>query len=360
VSVCRQADKLLAVHAGLDGLRGECARIPRNMRIAVLGAGSWGTALAILLADGGHEVTLWGRDPAGVEALRSRRENVRYLPGRRFPDALVVTGDVKAATAGRALVVVALPSSSVRQVARAAAAAVPRGSTVVCASKGLEEQSCLTMDRVLTEEIPHAAVALLSGPTFALEIAAGLPGAAVAASTDSDAATLVQGAFAGGRLRIYTTEDVVGVAIGGALKNVIAIAAGCSDGLGFGSNARAALVTRGLHEIGRLATRMGGNPLTLAGLAGLGDLVLTCTGELSRNRRVGLALAAGEALSAITARLGQVAEGVHTALLADELARRQGVEMPITTQVAALVSGRRSPRDAVADLLAREQGPERG
>jgi glycerol-3-phosphate dehydrogenase (NAD(P)+) len=328
------------------------------MRIAVLGAGSWGTALAILLAEGGHELTLWGR--GGTDELRANRENRRYLPGRRLPDAIDVTGDVKAAAAGRDLVVVALPSASVRAVARAAAPVVARGSAVVCASKGLEEQTCLTLDRVLAEVIPQSPVVLLSGPTFAAEVAAGLPAAAVAASRDSEAAALVQGTFAGGRLRVYTTEDVVGVAVGGALKNVIAIAAGCSDGLGFGSNARAALITRGLHEIGRLATRMGGNPLTLAGLAGLGDLVLTCTGELSRNRKVGLALGAGEALPAITARLGQVAEGVGTALLADQLARKLGVEMPITTQVAALVSGKRSARDAVADLMAREQGPERG
>jgi glycerol-3-phosphate dehydrogenase (NAD(P)+) len=328
------------------------------MRIAVLGAGSWGTALAILLAEGGHEVTLWGRD--GVEELRAHRENRRYLPGRRLPDAIAVTADVRGAVAGSDLVLVALPSASVRAVMGAAAPAVPRGSTIVCASKGLEEKSCLTLDKVIREVIPHSPVVLLSGPTFALELAAGLPAAAVAASTDVEAASLVQGTFAGGRLRVYTTEDVVGVAIGGALKNVIAIAAGCCDGLGFGSNARAALVTRGLHEIGRLATRLGGNPLTLAGLAGLGDLVLTCTGELSRNRRVGLALAAGEPLAAITARLGQVAEGVQTALQAEQLARKLGVEMPITTQVAALVSGRRSPRDAVADLLSREQGPERG
>ena len=328
------------------------------MRIAVLGAGSWGTALAILLAEGGHEVTLWGRD--GVEELRNHRENRRYLPGRRLPDALAVTGDLKAAVAGSDLVVLALPSQSVRAVARAAAPAVPRGSTVVCASKGLEEKSCLTLDKVIAEAIPQSPVVLLSGPTFALEIAAGLPAAAVAASADVEAAALVQGTFAGARLRVYTTEDVVGVAIGGALKNVIAIAAGCCDGLGCGSNARAALITRGLHEIGRLATRLGGNPLTLAGLAGLGDLVLTCTGELSRNRKVGLALAAGEPLPSITARLGQVAEGVQTALLGDQLARKLGVEMPITTQVAALVSGRRSPHDAVADLLSREQGPERG
>jgi glycerol-3-phosphate dehydrogenase (NAD(P)+) len=327
------------------------------MRIVVLGAGSWGTALAILLAEGGHEVALWGRDTA---ELAQRRENQRYLPGRRFPEALVVGAELKQAAAGRDLVVIALPSASIRAVAKAAAPVVARGSTVVCASKGLEEQTCLTMDRVISEVIPQSPVVLLSGPTFAAEIAGGLPAAAVAASRDSEAASLVQGTFAGGRLRVYTTEDVVGVAVGGALKNVIAIAAGCSDGLGFGSNARAALITRGLHEIGRLATRLGGNPLTLAGLAGLGDLVLTCTGELSRNRKVGLALGSGEALSEITARLGQVAEGVGTALLADQLARKLGVEMPITTQVAALVSGRRSARDAVADLLSREQGPERG
>jgi glycerol-3-phosphate dehydrogenase (NAD(P)+) len=339
-------------------VRSALANIPSTMRIAVLGAGSWGTALAILLAEGGHQVTLWGRH--WLDELRDQRENRRYLPGRRLPDAIGVTGDLEGAVAGSVLLVLALPSASVRALAQAAAPALPLGSAVVCASKGLEERTCLTLDRVIAEVIPRSPVVLLSGPTFALEIAAGLPAAAVAASTDLEAASLVQGTFAGGRLRVYTTEDVVGVAIGGALKNVIAIAAGCCDGLGFGSNARAALVTRGLHEIGRLATRMGGNPLTLAGLAGLGDLVLTCTGELSRNRKVGLALARGEALPAITARLGQVAEGVQTALLGEQLARQLGVEMPITTQVAALVSGKRAARDAVADLLAREQGPERG
>jgi glycerol-3-phosphate dehydrogenase (NAD(P)+) len=330
------------------------------MRIAVLGAGSWGTALAILLADGGHDVALWGRDGRALFELNDRRENVRYLPGRKLPAGVEVIPALEAAVGERALVLLALPSASVRATAQAAAPGLAAGATIVCASKGLEQGSCLTLDQVIAEVVPQAPVVLLSGPTFALEIAAGMPAAAVAASVDVAAAERVQGAFAGGRLRVYTTEDVVGVAIGGALKNVIAIAAGCADGLGFGSNARAALVTRGLHEIGRLATRLGGNPLTLSGLAGLGDLVLTCTGELSRNRKVGLALGQGEALTAITARLGQVAEGVGTAHLADELARRLGVDMPITTQVAAIVSGHRSPREAVADLLSREQGPERG
>ena len=322
------------------------------MRIAVLGAGSWGTALAILFADGGHEVTLWGRD--GVDELRANRENRRYLPGRRLPDAIDVTGDLKAAAAGRDLVVIALPSASVRAVARAAAPAVARGSTVVCASKGLEEQTCLTLDRVIGEVIPQSPVVLLSGPTFAAEIAAGLPAAAVAASRDAAAASLVQGCFAGGRLRVYTTEDVVGVAVGGALKNVIAIAAGCSDGLGFGSNARAALITRGLHEIGRLATRLGGNPLTLAGLAGMGDLVLTCTGDLSRNRTVGFKLGQGQRLADILAEMRMVAEGVKSAESVYLLARRLGVEMPIVEKAYQILHEDKPARQAVMELMARD------
>jgi glycerol-3-phosphate dehydrogenase (NAD(P)+) len=330
------------------------------MRIAVLGAGSWGTALSILLAEGGHQVSLWARDPDAAAELARCRENRRYLPGRRLPATVAVTGVIADAAAEADMVVLALPSAQVRAVIARAALALPAGVIVTCASKGLEERTHLTMDRVIAEVLPAAAVVLLSGPTFAVEIAAGLPAAAVAASRDAGAAETVQRVFAGDRFRVYTTDDVVGVAVGGSLKNVIAIASGCTEGLGFGSNARAALITRGLHEIGRLAARMGGNPLTLAGLAGLGDLVLTCTGELSRNRRVGLALAAGEALPEIIARLGQVAEGIETARQATELARELDVEMPITARVAAVLAGELSPREAVADLLAREQGPERG
>jgi glycerol-3-phosphate dehydrogenase (NAD(P)+) len=330
------------------------------MRIAVLGAGSWGTSLAILLADLGHHVSLWGRDPAAVSDLNAHRENRRYLPGRSLPSALRVTDTLAEAVADVAMVVLALPSAQVRDVAERAALSLTTEAIAVCASKGLETETHLTLDRVIGEAMPACPVVLLSGPTFAVEVAAGMPAAAVAASRDPAAASTVQRVLAGERFRVYTTEDVVGVAVGGALKNVIAIASGCSDGVGFGNNARAALITRGLHEIGRLATRLGGNPLTLAGLAGLGDLVLTCTGDLSRNRKVGLALAAGESLPAIIARLGQVAEGVQTAYQAVELARELDVELPITTQVAALLSGQRSPRDAVADLFAREQGPERG
>ncbi len=331
-----------------------------GMNIAVLGAGAWGTALAAALADAGHATRLWGRDPALLAEIATRRENHRYLPGRRLIETIQVGSDLPAAVAGSAVVIVAVPTASVRVVSEQLGRAGAAGAILVSASKGLEQTSRLTVDGVMADALPGTRVVLLSGPTFATEIARGLPAAAVAASRDGEAAGLVQRVFGSETFRVYTTEDVTGVAVGGALKNVIAIAAGCADGLGFGNNARAALITRGLNEMGRLAVRLGGHPLTLAGLAGLGDLVLTCTGELSRNRRVGLALAAGEPLSRILSGLGHVAEGVYTARIASELAQELGVAMPITAQVAAVLAGQRTPREAVANLLARESGPERG
>lgn len=330
------------------------------MRIAVLGAGSWGTALAAVLSDAGHDTALWGRELDGIGEMARTRENRTFLPGRRLREELLVTSDLAAAVADREMVTVAVPSEVLRIVAEQLRPHIRRGAIVACASKGLEEASRLTLDRVLASVLPENPIVMLSGPTFAREIAAGLPAAAVAASVNPAAAAAVQRAFSSDRFRVYTSDDVTGVAIGGALKNVIALAAGACDGLGFGSNARAALITRGLHEIGRLAARLGGNPLTLAGLAGLGDLVLTCTGELSRNRQVGLALAQGESLEQVKTRLGQVAEGIYTARIAAELARELGIEMPITTHVADVLEGKCSPREAVADLLSREQGPERG
>ena len=330
------------------------------MNIAVLGAGAWGTALAAAVAEAGHATRLWGRDPSTLAEVAAQRENRKYLPGRRLPPEIQIGSDLPAAVAGSEVIIVAVPTASVRPVAEQLRQAGAAGAIIVSASKGLEQTSRLTVDGVLAEALPGTRVVLLSGPTFAAEIARGLPAAAVVASHDGPAAALVQRVFGSETFRVYTTEDVTGVAVGGALKNVIAIAAGCADGLGFGNNARAALITRGLNEMGRLAVRLGGHPLTLAGLAGLGDLVLTCTGELSRNRRVGLALAAGDPLSQILGRLGHVAEGVYTARIAAELAQELGVEMPITTQVAAVLAGRSTARDAVADLLARESGPERG
>ena len=230
---------------------------------------------------------------------------------------------------------------------------------VVCASKGLEPGTGATMADVIAANLPGAGVGVLSGPSFAAEIARGLPAALVAASTDGEVAAAVQACFGGDRLRIYTSSDVTGVCVGGALKNVIAIAVGCCDGFGFGDNARAALITRGLAEMGRLAEKMGGRALTLAGLAGLGDLVLTCTGDLSRNRQVGLSLARGDALPDILGRLGHIAEGVGTARIAHDLAERIGVDMPITREVAAVLHDGKPARAAVNDLLARDIGAER-
>ncbi len=329
------------------------------MKIAVLGAGAWGTALAAAVADAGHEVELWGRDSTLIADLLASRENRRYLPGRQLGPEIRPTADLVGAAGDAEVVILAVPTASVRSVASQLRDTGAARAIVVSAAKGLEQSSRSTLDAVLAQALPRARVVLLSGPTFAVEIARGLPAAAVVASHDPQAAEAVQRLFSPDSFRVYSTEDVTGVAVGGALKNVIAIAAGCSDGLGFGHNARAALITRGLNEMGRLAMRLGGNPLTLAGLAGLGDLVLTCTGELSRNRRVGLALAAGDPLADILARLGHVAEGVYTARIADQLAGELNVRMPITAQVAAVLAGELTPREAVANLLARESGPER-
>jgi glycerol-3-phosphate dehydrogenase (NAD(P)+) len=330
------------------------------MKIAVVGSGSWGTALAALAADAGHQVGLWARRSEHAADMDSARENRRYLPGRVLPPAITITAALDVAVGGAAMVVIALPSVWVRTACAGMIGHLMPGAVLVCASKGFEETTGHTLDRVLNDALPDHPAVLLSGPTFAIEIARGLPAAAVVASRIAAAAALVQQTLASEVFRIYTSDDVAGVAVGGALKNVIAIAAGCADGLGFGNNARAALITRGLNEMGRLAARLGGDPLTLAGLAGLGDLVLTCTGELSRNRRVGLALAAGTALPDIVAQLGQVAEGIDTARIGADLARQLGVDMPITTQVAAVLAGQRTARAAVADLLSRESRSERG
>ena len=325
--------------------------------VAVLGAGAWGCALATVLDDAGVAVTLWEPDPGAASRLERTRTH-SYL-GVQIASSIDVTADLARAVRGRAMLVVATPSAFVRSTVTAAASHADSGAVIVCAAKGLEVGTHLTMDRVIAEAAPGFPVVLLSGPTFARELAHGLPAAAVAAARDNAPALATQKIFSGGRLRVYTTDDVIGVALGGAFKNVVAIAVGVSDGLGFGDNARAALITRGLNEMGRLAVRMGAHPLTISGLAGLGDLVLTCAGDLSRNRQVGLALARGEALGDVLLRLGQVAEGVSTARTGAELATNLGVAMPITTGVAAVLYDNKPPREAVAELLARDFRAER-
>jgi glycerol-3-phosphate dehydrogenase (NAD(P)+) len=327
--------------------------------VAVLGAGSWGTALAVHLARVGHRVQLWARDPALVADMRTRRANAVYLPDVSFPDTLHPTGDLAAALTDAQFVLVAVPSHGVRQVLRAGAGHVSPSAVVLSATKGLEDGTLARMSEVIADEWANVReVAVLSGPSFAKELAASLPTAVVVAASEEAAARHVQDEFRSGALRLYASHDLVGVELGGALKNVIAIAAGVVEGLGLGHNALAALITRGLAEIGRVAVAAGGQRDTLAGLAGMGDLVLTCTGQLSRNRHVGLELARGRRLEEIVAGMKMVAEGVRTTHAALALGARLGVELPIALQVDALLAGRVAPAAAVAELMGRRQKAE--
>ncbi len=327
--------------------------------VTVVGAGSWGTALAVHLARVGHRVQLWARDQALVAEMAERRANAVYLPEVAFPETLTATADLPAALADAQFVVVAVPSHGLRAVLRAGAAHVDPSAVVLSATKGIEDGSLVRMSEVIAAEWPDVAeVAVLSGPSFARELAASLPTVVVVASATPAAAQHVQEEFRSGALRLYASSDVVGVELGGALKNVIAIAAGVVEGLGLGHNALAAIITRGLAEIGRVAVAAGGQRETLSGLAGMGDLVLTCTGQLSRNRHVGLELARGRRLSEVVSSMKMVAEGVRTTHAALALGARLGVELPIAAQVDALLSGRSTPAAAVAELMGRRQRAE--
>jgi glycerol-3-phosphate dehydrogenase (NAD(P)+) len=331
-------------------------------KVAVLGAGSWGTALAKGMAEHGHEVWLWARNPETASRLVSDRENIAYLAGIRLPDALRVTDDLATALYGAESVYIVVPSHGLREVVVQALPWLPGQGAVVTATKGIENSSLLMMSQVLELLLPaemRHRVCALGGPSFAREAAQGMPTAVCVAGRDHVLTKRVQQDLATDRFRVYTTDDVMGVEVGGALKNVIAIAVGAADGLGFGHNARAALITRGLAEMARLATHFGANPMTLAGLSGLGDLVLTCTGDQSRNRYVGLELARGRKLAAVLAEMRMVAEGVRTAKSAHLLAVREGVEMPITREVYAALHEDKPPVDAVESLLSRAPRPER-
>lgn len=335
-------------------------------RIAILGAGAWGTALAISLArrDGdGHAVTLWTRSAAAAGAMRERRENAIYLPGFGLPADLAITADPAEAVTGAEIVVSVVPSEHVRATYELFGPHLgksgPRGAQLlVSATKGIEDGSLRRMSEVIVEVAAgfglRLPVGVLSGPSFAQEVAAGSPTALTIAAKDAGLGARVQREFGGATLRVYTNDDVVGVELGGALKNVIAIASGVVAGLGLGHNTAAALITRGIAETTRLALACGGRRETLAGLSGIGDLVLTCTGSLSRNRLVGIELGKGRELGEILAGLGgKVAEGVRTTHAALALAARQGIEMPITAQVGMILEGRRSPLAAMRELMAR-------
>ncbi len=331
------------------------------MKVAVVGAGSWGTALAIQASRVGHDVWLWDHDTERARASQASRSNERYLPGIEFPAVLAVTGDIATAVSGAEVCIEAVPSTALRAVAVVLREHLERSCVVVCATKGIEVDTLYTMDEILSRLLPpRQPLVMLGGPSFAREVAAGMPTAVVVASHDAVGNHAAAEALHGGYFRVYDTDDVVGVELGAALKNVMAIACGVSDGAGLGTNARAALITRGLAEISRIAIKRGANPLTMMGLAGLGDLVLTCTGDLSRNRRVGLGLGKGRSLKEILDELGQVAEGVVTARSAWQLARREAVEMPITEQVYSMLYEDKPVGEVLRDLAGRGRRAERG
>ena len=331
------------------------------MNLAVVGAGSWGTALAIQVGRNGHRTRLWDHDPERAARMQLERKNSRYLPGIDFPDGVEVRGDLAWALEDADVCIEAVPSVGLREVLGKLAGHVEPRTVVVCATKGIEPDSLLTMDEILAAGLPKGQrLVTLGGPSFAKEVAIGMPTAVVVASHDAEANHIAAGALHGGYFRVYDTDDVVGVELGAALKNVIAVACGVSDGAGLGTNARAALITRGLTEMSRVATKRGANPLTRMGLAGLGDLVLTCTGDLSRNRRVGLGLGQGKTLEQVLGELGQVAEGVVTAHSAYQLAQREGVDMPITEQVYRMLYEDKPVGEVLRDLAGRTRRTERG
>ncbi len=327
-------------------------------RCAVIGAGAWGTALADLLARNGHETRIWAYEWDVVESINRAHQNRRFLAGHPLTDTLVAYNQIEATLEGAELVTLATPSHVLRTIARSARDFVKAGVPVVVASKGIEQGSLALMTDVASAELPGSTVVALSGPSFAAEVVAQQPTAVVVASVSPEAALFAQQAFSSVHFRAYTHSDVTGVEIGGSLKNVMAVATGIAEGLGLGFNARAALVTRGLAEMTRLGVKLGADAATLSGLAGLGDLVLTCTGSLSRNRAVGVEVGRGTPLDAVMAGRETVAEGVTTARSAHALAKREGVEMPIVDAVHRVLFEGKPARDAIGALMTRELRPE--
>lgn len=328
-------------------------------RVAVVGAGSWGTALANLLATNGHKTVLWSRGDEVASLINRKHENTVYLPGIRLAPDLVATTELREAVFGADLVVMVVPSHAMRTTIAAASGFLGDTTVIVSASKGIEDESCKTMFDVIADEtgVPDR-VAVLSGPSFAAEVAAGQPTVVVAAATSQALAERVQEDFASLTLRVYSSTDVIGVEIGGVVKNIMAIATGVSDGLGFGHNARAATITRGLAEIMRLAVSLGARPETLAGLSGVGDLVLTCTGDLSRNRQLGIRIGRGEKVGDILAGMRMVAEGVRNTKAVKTLAARQGIELPIVDVTYSVLYEGLAPEQGLARLFGRSLKPE--
>jgi glycerol-3-phosphate dehydrogenase (NAD(P)+) len=330
-------------------------------RVAVLGAGSWGTTLGLVLHGNGHEVRFWEYDPVQVERLTADRENRMFLPGVPIPADIAVTGDMREAVALSEAVVFAVPSHAVRKVARTASELIDRDARIVNVAKGIENTTLMRMSEVLAENLDRPGargIASLVGPSHAEEVSRGIPTTVVSASFEEETAVQVRDLFMMETLRVYTNTDLVGVELGGSLKNIIAIAAGICDGLGYGDNTKGALLTRGLAEITRLGVALGGRPETFAGLSGMGDLITTCISKHSRNRHVGEAIASGRTLEQVLDDMVMVAEGVRTTQSANELAEREGVEMPIARQMGRVLFENVDPREAIAQLMSRDPKPE--
>ena len=327
-------------------------------KIAVIGAGSFGTALAITLTGKGHEVTVWARRPQQIEEMRRTRRNTHYLPGVVLPEALCFTDDLKQAIAGKDLILMAVPTQTFRSVFTKAAAYLDPQIPVVNVAKGIEKGSTLRLSEVARQVLPNVRYAALSGPSHAEEVARKLPTTVVAASDDHALAMEVQDIFSTDRFRVYTNEDLIGVELGGALKNIIALGAGISDGLKFGDNAKAAMMTRGITEMTRLGLALGAEAETFAGLAGIGDLIVTCTRMHSRNRRCGILIGEGKSVTDASAEVGMVVEGLSTAEAATALAEKRNVEMPITQCIYHMIQGSVSAQEAVNLLMGRERKKE--
>ncbi|MBS4007266.1 MAG: NAD(P)H-dependent glycerol-3-phosphate dehydrogenase [Clostridium sp.] len=322
-------------------------------KLAVIGAGSWGTALTLPLAENCSQFDLWARRPELCRIIQDTGINQDYLPGVRIPANVTVTSDLEAAISGKDALVLVVPSHTVRAMARQIAPFLKKDTIIINCAKGLEEDTLQRISEILLEELPHCRPAVLSGPNHAEEVGRMIPSATVVSAHTKVVAEIVQDLFMTSFFRVYTNPDFLGVEISGALKNVIALGAGISDGLGFGDNTKAALMTRGLSEIARLGLKMGANPLTFAGLAGIGDLMVTCTSKHSRNRKLGIELGMGHKLQEILAEMRMVAEGVRTTRAAWQLAEQYGVEMPITQQVYEVLFKFKNPRNAVEDLMRR-------
>ena len=323
-------------------------------KVGVLGAGSWGTALAVLLNNNGHDVALWSYSKAGVEKLQNDRENKSKLPGIMLADEILITDDLETAMAGKEMLVLAVPSIHIRSTARNMKPFIKEGQIIVTVSKGIEEDTLKTITQQIEDELPEADVAVLSGPSHAEEVGKGLPTTCVAGASTKRTAEFIQNAFMNETFRVYTSPDVLGIEIGGALKNVIALAAGTADGLGYGDNTKAALITRGIAEITRLGVKMGGRKESFAGLTGIGDLIVTCASVHSRNRKAGYLIGQGMTMDEAMKEVNMIVEGVYSAKAALKLSKIYGVSMPIIEQVNAVLFENKDASEAVKDLMMRE------